>query len=404
MVAQARDVGETSTSWLNQLLAKLGEQFPDLACQLVEHSLREHSALKHHLSCVIAGLRRSAPRMAMAYVEAWIAESDSILWLAVAHSYRFVDWETLGVCEWSILRQLVMHNHESVDDEIIWLTWQFAPHKTDLAVELLTTMAARGDEHILREIARVLGHPNEARDGWAVQFSDSQGFLDIVRNLERLPMVDSHIEGCLDRMGQIAPMQLIEFMERRIHAIPERRVADERYDALPYQFSRAVDSIRSSPQYLNVLRRVRDWMLWDNPSFRLEAPRVLKEITGGLSEPLYCVFMEWVSSDDDQKLKAVANALREFNIGGPFYSLSREIIHHTDDEAVLGMIVSAIHSTPGIISGDMSNFSSQRLEEVSPWLEDEDPRVRRFAHRIVSSLQRTIEHEQAREELERRTW
>jgi len=52
----------------------------------------------------------------------------------------------------------------------------------------------------------------------------------------------------------------------------------------------------------------------------------------------------------------------------------------------------------------MSNFSRQRLKEVSPWLEDEDLRVRRFARRMVDSLQRTVEREQAEEELERRSW
>lgn len=404
IAGQARDAGETGTLWLNRLLMKLAERYPDPARQLVDRSLTEDLALKDHLSYVIAGLRCSAPDLAMAYIEAWTAGNDPVLWLVVAHSYRFVDWEALQDGEWDILRHLVMHNSPPVDYEIIGLTCQFAPHNPDLAVELLKTLAARGDEGILRHIAEVLSWPNETRAGWAIEFMDPQDYLDIIQNFERLPLLDFHVEECLDRMGQIAPMQVIDFVERRINAIEERREGDERYDAVPFQFSRAMDTIRSSPQYLDVLRRVRDWMLRDDPWFHFETPHVLQGISGGLGAPLYGVLMEWVDSGDDQKLSAVASIIREFNVGQPFYDLCREIIRRTDDEGTLGSIAAAIGSTPGAIWGEMSNFSRQRLKEVSLWLEDEDLRVRRFARQVVDSLQHTIEREQAREELERRSW
>jgi hypothetical protein len=57
-----------------------------------------------------------------------------------------------------------------------------------------------------------------------------------------------------------------------------------------------------------------------------------------------------------------------------------------------------------VISGGFSNFSKKRLEAISPWLEDDDLRVRRFARQMVDSLQRTIEREEAQEEFERKNW
>jgi hypothetical protein len=115
--------------------------------------------------------------------------------------------------------------------------------------------------------------------------------------------------------------------------------------------------------------------------------------------------MEWVESDDTRKLKEVANILREFNIGGPFYSLCREIICRTDDELILRSITVAIDLTPEEgVRGGLSHFHRQRLEEVSPWLQDGNFRVRRFAERMRQSLQRQLEREQALEEFERRQW
>jgi hypothetical protein len=139
--------------------------------------------------------------------------------------------------------------------------------------------------------------------------------------------------------------------------------------------------------------------------FRYEAPRILKGLAGGLQAPLYGVLLEWVESEDTRKLKEVASILREYNVGGPFYTLCREIICRTGDELILDSIEDAIGSTPGeALWEGLSHFHTQRLEELSPWLRDENFRVRHFAERMRQSLQRQLEREQATEELEKRQW
>lgn len=401
---QARSVGETGINWFNRLLQRLGEQRPDLAQQFIDRAVTEELTLKHHLGLVIAGLRSSAPEIVEGYVRHWIASDDPTLWLVVAHSYRFVDWAQVKAEDWEILHQLVAHDSAAVDHEVVWLTRQYASYNPDLAVEIMRTMAARGDKAILQRIADVLSWPNDTREGWAIEFENPQDYLEIVQNFERLPYLDFHVERCLDRLGQIAPMHVMDFIEQRITAADERKTEDEQYTAVPFQFTRTMDSIRNSAEYTDVLRRVRDWVLRDDFSFRWESPHVLKAISGGLDETLCAVLVEWVESGEVEKLQGVAAILREFNEGSAFYDLSREIIRRTDDERVLSSIGSAISSTPGVISGPMSAFYQKRLEAISPWVEDEDSRVRRFANRIANSLQTTIEREQAEEELERRSW
>ena len=140
-------------------------------------------------------------------------------------------------------------------------------------------------------------------------------------------------------------------------------------------------------------------MLREDVWFRHEAARVLKSVAGGLQTPLYGVLMGWVESDDTRKLREVASVLREFNVGDPFYALCREIICRTDDELILDSIAAAVGSTPEEgLWGGLSQFHRQRLEEISPWLQDESFRVRCFAERICQSLQRQLEREQTLEE------
>jgi hypothetical protein len=401
---QAHSVGETGTNWFNWLLQRLGEEHPDLAQQLIGRVIAEELTLRYHLGLVIAGLRKSTSEIAEGYLRHWVASDDTILWLATAHSYRFVDWAQMKTEDWEILRQLVAHDSPAVDHEVVWLTRQYASYNPDLAVEVIRTMAARGGKAILQRIAEVLSWPDDTREGWAIQFEDPQDYLEIIQNFERLPRLDFHVERCLDRLGQIAPMHVMDFIEQRITAADEHKIEDERYTAVPFQFTRPMDSIRNSAEYTDVLRRVRDWVLRDDFSFRWESPHVLKAISGGLDETLYAVLVEWVESGEVEKLQGVAAILREFNEGSAFYDLTREIIRRTDDERVLSSIGSAISSTPGVISGPMSAFYQKRLEAISPWVEDEDSRVRRFANRMIKSLQTMIERQQAEEDLERRSW
>jgi hypothetical protein len=389
---------------LNWLLQRVGEEHPDLAQRLIDRAVAEELTLKHHLGLVIAGLRRSTPAMANDHLRHWAASDDATLWLVTAHSYQLVDWAQIKAEDWEILRQLVAHDSAAVNHEIVWLTRQYAPFNPDLAVEVLKILAARGDQAILQRVADVLSWSDDTSKSWAIQFKDPQDYLEIIQNFEWLPQLDFHVERCLDRLGQIAPMHVVDFLEQRIAAAREREGEDGQYDAVPFQFARAMDSIRRSAEYPDVLRRVRDWMLRDDFWFRWEAPRVLAAIAAGLDQTLYTVFMEWIESGEVEKLHSVAAILHEFNEGRVFYNLSREIVRRTNDEAVLNEIDAAIDSTPGVISGPMSVFHQKRLEAISPWLEDEDSRVRRFASRMVNSLQATIEREKAQEELERRNW
>lgn len=123
-----------------------------------------------------------------------------------------------------------------------------------------------------------------------------------------------------------------------------------------------------------------------------------------LESLLYHILMEWVESGDLNKLKAVAKILREFNTGHGFYDLSREVIMRTQDKNICSSIQASIHSTPGAILGQLSNFYQQRIKELSTWLEDDNLQVRQFAKKTIQSLENDIEREIAKEDLERRSW
>lgn len=404
VVSQAKGAGETSYYGLNELLRGCGQQHPELAQQLIERILAENLPLKPHLGYVVAGLRDSRSDLTDIYIEDWSAGSDPILWHAVAYSYRSLNWSNSQASDYDVLSKLISYEYAVVDHEILSLSTQIAPYNPDFAINSLKALSARGDEGILRGVAEALAWPDSSHEGYTIEFEDPQDFLEIVQNLDRVSDGDFWVQECLQRLGQIAPMQIVDFIERRIIAAKERHKADEHYRVVPVRFVEVASSLRTSSQYLDALQQVRDWMLNDDPLFVSEAPNVLVEIAGGLGAPLYGVLMEWIESNDVEKLRAVAGVLRLVNDGRLFYDLSRELICRTNDQFVIAVIEGAIGSTSGGVLGGMSGFYQQRLEAISAWADDEDLRVRHFARRLRLSLQSAIEREQARERLALRTW
>jgi hypothetical protein len=172
------------------------------------------------------------------------------------------------------------------------------------------------------------------------------------------------------------------------------------YRAIPFRFVSGLESIRSSSTYREALRRVRDWMLRDDARFSMvETPLVLLALAGNLDEVLYGVLMEWVESNDMRKQRAVATILHTFNSGQRFYELSRELIRRTSDEdvqdAISAALASSPHLEPDVGWGILSHTTRQRIEEISHWQNDSSLRVRRFASRMLQSLQGQMEFHEA---------
>ncbi len=404
IVYQAREAGENDYTYLRFLLKRLAEKQPALASQLINRAIKDELAIKHHLGDVLSGLIIGAPDIASENITKWTESDDPDLWLSVAESYRDANWSDLQIRDWDILEELALKRDHRIEHQILSYTWRFAPINKNLAIKLLKEWAARGDESILNHIAQNLGWPNEHRDGWAIEFDDPQELLEIIQNFDRLPTLNYDAEETLNRFGEIDPNLVIDFIEKRIKIASTKDAEALNYRVIPHSRSRAFDNIRTNPQYLDILRRVRDWMLRDDIWFRMNTADVLKNITGGLGAPLYRVLMEWVEAGEVEKLQGIVQILREFNTGKLFYDLSREIIIRTDDKGILGSISAVFHTTPGVISGPMSNFTKQRIEEVNPWLNDEDFRVRRFGRQVTQQLQSHLEREEAEETYEKRNW
>ncbi|HLO51377.1 MAG TPA: hypothetical protein VK211_23385, partial [Kamptonema sp.] len=405
IVEQCLKAGERITPGLNLLFYKLGEKHPNLTQQLVvEKAITKNLSIKHHLGHVVGGLYQSDLEVAWSYVKSWTDSDDPILWFAVAKSYHFLDWSRFQNREWEVLHDLTAKQSSPVDCEILELISRFAPYNPQEAINFIKIFAASSDESVLLRVAGVLSLSfGSIGDKWGLKFIQNEDFVAIIQNFGRLSRLDSAVGKCLNRLGELAPIQLLNFIEQWL--VNKAKNSGANNYTIHFPYSVALKSIRSSLEYPDILRRVRDWMLRDNFWF-YETPDVLKEFSGSLEEPLYSVLIEWIESREKKKVHAVAQILQSFNSGPLFYSLCRQIIGHTNDEAVKNSISVSINSTPGtiFIGRGFSTFNRQRLEEITPWLQDENFRVQSFAKRMEELLHQDLERELGREEFEERNW
>jgi Effector-associated domain 10 len=402
VIYQAEQVDNNDLFGLNNLLQFLGKNDLSLAQQFINLAIAKNSKLTQHLGFVLAGIYERDRNVARTYIRDWMKQEDAILWVAISYSYRFLDWSQPQLeDEFDTLRQLTAKQNLIVDRSLFWSIQQLASYNSDLAVELLKILATRNDENTLNQVAEIVSC-QRSNNKWTIAFNDPQDLAEVIGNFDRISRLDYNAEQCLKRLCDINPMKVVDLIERRINLKPEKSANDTYYEAFPQPFSYTFDNIHTQPEYPIILRRLRDWLL-TNDSRWIEAPILLKEITLNLTQELQNVLREWITTGDEQKIQGVARVLSEFNAGDSFYELSRELIICTPNEYVKSTIYASIDSTPDVIVGSMSHFYKRRIEEVTPWLNDNALKVRQFGKQVMQSMQRSLDWQEAQEKLEERS-
>jgi hypothetical protein len=406
---QAREAGKNDVLGMCELLQIFGHRSPEIAQQFLEEIVDKDITLRTYLGFVLAGIASGDQEVARNYVRKWIETQELFLWKAIAIRYGFIDWNQIDLTEEeNVMRQLVNKNCPEIDILLFRSIHAMADYKPITTIELLKLLATRNNEGILQQVANMVAFEKGGNKQWLIQFQNHQDLLEIIQNFERLSHLDYHAQKCLEHLGEISPMEVIKLLERRILAKSDRYSHESYYEAFPFAFSDTFKGVRNHPDFPNVLRYVREWTLKleENCFLYDAAPRILSALSLNLEGELYNCFMEWIQSQEVDKIKAIASTLRQFNSGRTFYEICREIIIQAKgNEEITSYISSAIYTTPGVISGGFSLFYKKRREEISQWLKDPDMYVvRKFAQDLDLSLGNSIEREEAREKLEERNW
>ncbi len=129
-----------------------------------------------------------------------------------------------------------------------------------------------------------------------------------IRKLENdLYHLDEFLGYCSSRI----PEAVVDFLLERLDIAEEKKkTSDGESQPLPYLgFHHGLKDIPSSPNYKDILRKVRDRALDSKDYFWL--PKLFAELSDGFSSVCLEVLDEWIESDDVKKIQGVGLLLKD---------------------------------------------------------------------------------------------
>lgn len=222
----------------------------------------------------------------------------------------------------------------------------------------------------------------------------------VLRNLIVLPKIDFQAEEILFRIARRAPERVVEFFCERIATDSQEREysgADE-FEAIPFEFDKLREPLAQIPGY--AVRRVYELYKADSYLFEFRGARLLKNIFPSFSDAFEAELLQLLKGSDETQPHFVVGILRAYQ-GQPFiHRLCKEIVKAVPEGSPIANEVGIALEATGVVSGafGMAEAYERKKQEVLEWLTDPEERVREFAKRYISDLEKFREVEMKRAE------
>ncbi len=209
--------------------------------------------------------------------------------------------------------------------------------------------------------------------------------------------IDYHAEELLVPLAQVDPRRIIAFFGER-QRYQEAITPGGRYDAIPYQFHQLHKTLADFPEL--AVNTVRSWFYENEELFQYRGANLLKIIFPDFAEPFQAKLLELVHTGEKQDIEFVLSVLRNYE-GKPFLrGICREIVAALPENDDLLTTIEMVLQTTGVVMGEFgfAEAHERKIEEIKPWLTDENERVRNFSAGYVTSLERQAKSERRRAE------
>jgi ppGpp synthetase/RelA/SpoT-type nucleotidyltranferase len=219
----------------------------------------------------------------------------------------------------------------------------------------------------------------------------------VLQNLVYRPDIDYRAEWVLSLIASRHPDAVWKFFGERIS---RERTVDTRdsYKAIPYELRELSAPLSANPE--RAVDVVWEWYNPDDPYFRFDGGRLLAIVFPNFPQAFSSRLILVLNTHKVRGADFVIAILQNFH-GQPFlHSICRELIRQLpENDKRIGQVDIILQGT-GVVMGEFGLVEAykRKKEEISPWLEDSDPKVRAFAERYSRELDRAAAAEQRRSE------
>lgn len=379
----------TTFLYFGKFLEHFGRTSPALALRLL---LETSDRLGNFIIAILGGVAETN-RNGDAYslIEGWCDEGKYLFSLA-----RFFEFSP------------------EVNEELLKKLLDKAIATNDLNTlnQIISSVSAKYSEenkHLIKKffvpaLEKLTAHKNS---GWIIGFwfrkqredilagmQDAE-YKAILDNLFWLREVDYHAEEILCVIAKRSPKLVIQFFCNRLSKEKDEE-GKGRYDAIPFKFYKLSEPLSQHP--VQAIDAVLDIYEGIYGPFIFRGARLLKNIFPNFPPEFQRRLLEVVQSREEKDLLFVMAILRNYDGNPIIHNVCKELVKILPDGSDLTKEVASILDSTGFVSGEYGFVEAykQRVEEIQPWLQDESPKVRKFARNYLASLEKNIDHEQKR--------
>ncbi|NQE06102.1 hypothetical protein C5S32_09555 [ANME-1 cluster archaeon GoMg1] len=288
-----------------------------LSIEICKHIIPHSSSpLAIYISSLLVGIQEKSPTKAIELTKLAVETKNKSLCHSIAQGYAPKGGDSsIETDEISVIKTLLTYPDRSVKLQAIKALCRFPDAKRDKAIQLALSIDIEEDEKLADTLCNIFNSvygipPDELNDG------DLQ---TILFKLTRIRELDDHLYPLYEFLGYCSsriPEAVVDFLLERLNIAEKReKCSGGKFQPLPYLgFHQGLKDISSSPNYKDILRRVRDRAL--NPTAIDYLPELFAELSNDFSSTCLEVLDEWIESDDVKKIRGVGllvkNAPPEF--------------------------------------------------------------------------------------------
>jgi hypothetical protein len=246
---------------------------------------------------------------------------------------------------------------------------------------------------VLEDGVNLLARGTGKEAGQLLEKLGPEGDARILQNLIILPKIDYQAEEILSLIARRAPEGVIDFFCKRIADDSQEReyAGAEAFEAVPFEFDKLREPLSGIPGY--AVRRVYELYKADSDVFEFRGARLLRNIFPSFSDAFEAELLQLLKGGDETQLRFVVGILRAYQGQSFIHRLCKEIVKAVSEESPIVNEVGIALETTGVVSGTfgMAEAYERKKQEVLEWLTDPNERVREFAKRYISDLEKVRE-------------
>ncbi len=372
---------------LGSFIASVAERFPAIAASWLDRSRDE--PLAQFTPGMLRGFYTSDRDAALRWTSAAIDRRDDLS--GIAHFIRFAEPAVPD-----LLKKVAKEGLAAKDGEAVYKVLEACaarpsefgfPLARGLAIEALTFLSKNG-RFSWTEPLWIWGKDS----GLLAQFDESDRTV-LFAAVRKLPNIDFRAEGLLASLAEAHTLEIIDLFGARLERARKEKgdiFADERFEAIPYDFNQLHKSMQHAGPLL--LPKALEWHRADPLLGKYKSAYLVAIVFPELPENVISQLIDYAKSGDRGAQDFVIDVMSNYE-GAPIaFTVLKELVAvlPADDE-MLGHVRAALGET-GVMVGEFGHRDAiaKEREQLEPWLTDERESVKKFAETHIKSLDNAI--------------